>query len=105
MVENLLDPIVDLAGLDAELIGKFEDGGLCRSMDTTATAFQRWRRTSENLEDAIGRAVGEPVSRADRDDAVHPVEFRGTGLEQRVHPKLVICRVDSLAPVQFLHDA
>jgi len=65
---------------------------------------QAVRRESENLKDTVKRAIWKAVSDAGRDDAIHPIVFRGTGLEYRVHSEVVACRVDGLALVQFLDD-
>ncbi len=34
------------------------------------------RRESENLKDAVKRAIWKAVSGANRDDAIHPIVFR-----------------------------
>ena len=56
---------------------------------------QAVRRESENLKDTVKRAIWKAVSDAGRDDAIHPIVFRGTGLEYRVHSEVVACRVEA----------
>jgi hypothetical protein len=59
---------------------------------------------SENLEDAIERAVGETVPSADSDDSVDPIILRRGGLEDRGHAEVIAAGVDGLAFIEFFDN-